>query len=95
VQGGEIKWPSEQEITDRFTNYLNNTTFTRYEDLREPIIGFSEDGSLAWMVVQVKISGTRVVDGEAVELDFTVAWITLYRREGEIWVRMLDVDNFK
>ena len=95
VQGGDIKRPSKQEIVDRFSNYLNNTTFTRYEDMREPIIGFSDDGSLAWIVVQVKIAGSRLTDGQDVDLNFTAAWITLYRREEEKWIRMLEVDNFR
>ena len=95
VQGGEIKYPQKDDIIERFTDYLNNTTFTEYKDLQEPIVGISEDGSLAWIVVQVKIEGSRVRDSIPHELDFTCAWITLYKRVGEKWIRMMEVDNFK
>ena len=96
VGNGEIQHKPKKEITEQFTNYLNNTTFSEYRDLQEPIIGFSKDGSLAWSIVKVKIAGNRKMnDGAERELDFTCAWITLYEKQEDKWIRLGEVSSFK
>ena len=96
VSGGEIRKPTLEETRLKFSNYLNNTVFAEYRDLCEPIIGFSKDGSLAWSIVQVKIVGRRTMDdGSERDLDFTCAWITLYERQDDKWMRLADVSTFK
>jgi hypothetical protein len=96
VSNGEIDFPTKEEIRSRFSSYLNNTTFSEYADLRESIIGFSKDGSVAWSVVQVKVAGKRKMeDGTERDLDFICAWITLYEREGSRWIKLAEVSNFK
>jgi hypothetical protein len=96
VSNGEIDYPTKEEIRSNFSSYLNNTMFSEYADLREPIIGFSKDGSVAWSIVQVKVAGKRKMeDGTERDLDFTCAWITLYEREGSRWIKLAEVSNFK
>lgn len=96
VQNGEIQRPQKDEITKKMNDYLNNTTFSEYRDLQKPIIGFSKDGSVAWSIVQVKVAGRRTIDdGTEREMDFTCAWITLYERQGDKWIRLAEVSNFK
>jgi len=96
VGNGEIQKKTKKEITEQFTNYLNNTTFSEYRDLQEPIIGFSKDGSLAWSIVKVKIVGNRKMnDGAERELDFICVWITLYEKPGDTWIRLGEVSSFK
>ena len=96
VSGGEIREPTLEETRLKFSNYLNNTVFAEYRDLCEPIIGFSKDGSLAWSIVQVKVVGRRTMDdGSERDLDFTCAWITLYERQDDKWMRLADVSTFK
>jgi len=96
VGRGEIRHPTKKEITSQFSNYLNNTTFTEYRDLRDPIINFSNDGSIAWPVVQVRVAGKRIMEDRS-ERDFdnTWAWITLYKRQGNKWIRLGEVSNGK
>jgi len=96
VSKGEIRKPSKDEIRSQFSNYLNNTTFVEYRDLQEPIIEFSDDGSVAWSIVRVKVAGIRTMnDGTERELDFICAWITLYRRQNDKWIRLGEVSSFK
>ena len=91
---GEIEKPSKEEILARFKDYLPNTTFTAYDDLREPIVGYSKDGSVAWSIVHVRVAGTRKQDdGSKVDFDSTWAWLTLYERDGDTWKRLLEVSN--
>lgn len=96
VSNGEIRRPTTEEVRSNFETYLGTTTFTEYRDLHEPLIDFSDDGSLAWSVVQVKVGGKRTGDdGSERELDFTCAWMTLYRRLGDKWVRLGEVSSVK
>ena len=96
VAAGEVGRPTPEEIRERFSNYLSNTTFTEYRDSAEPIVGFSKDGSMAWAVFQIRVVGKRAMDdGAERELDFTCAWMTLYERQGDRWMRLADVSTFK
>ncbi len=83
VSHGEIRKPTKEETRAQFTRYLNKTVFSEYKDLCEPIIGFSDDGSMAWSIVQVQVKGMHTMDdGSEKELDFTCAWNTIYKRQG-------------
>lgn len=96
VSDGEITHPTKEAIKTRFSGYLHSTTFTEYRDLREPIIGVSKDGSMAWSIVQVKVTGERTMDdGSIRNLDFICAWITLYERQDNQWIRLGEVSTFK
>jgi len=96
VGDGEIRKPSRQEMARRFTDYLENTTFTEYRDLQDPVVGISDDGSLAWSLVQVKVAGRQMTDdGGQREIAFTCAWITVYERRGGKWIRRGEVSSFR
>jgi hypothetical protein len=94
VAHGEINNPSKDEFTTSFRNYLNSTTFSEYRDLEEPIIGFSKDGSLAWSIAKVKLAGSQTLeDGSQNDFDVTYAWITLFERQGDKWIRTVEVST--
>jgi len=91
ISNAEINHPTVEEQRANFTDYLTHTSFSEYRDLVEPEIGFSDDCSLAWMNVKVKVSGTRVNDdGSSKPVDFT-----LYRREGDQWLRLGEVSTWR
>lgn len=96
VGRGEIRRPSRVEITSQFTNYLNNTVFREYRDLEAPTVGFSQDGSLAYLVGRVKVAGTQTSEeGIERDMEFVCAWITLYERKGDRWIRLGEVSSFQ
>lgn len=96
VKDGEISFPKLQETISGFSDYLNSATFSEYRELGEPMVGCSKDGSLVWVVANVKVRGTRkTVDGAEREIDFVCAWLTLYQRRGKELVRLGDVSTFK
>lgn len=96
VTDGEIRHPSRAEVRATLTDYLTHTTFTEYGDLVEPEVGFSDDGSVAWANVQVKVSGERQDDdGTMRPMDFVCAWLSLYRRVGDRWMRLGEVSTWK
>ena len=96
ISNADITHPTVDEQRANFTDYLTRTTFNEYRDLVEPEIGFSDDSSLAWMNVKVKVSGTRVNDdGISSKVDFICAWLTLYQREGDRWLRVGEVSTWR
>jgi hypothetical protein len=95
VTEGEIRHPGKSEVRAALKDYLTRTTFTEYRDLVEPEVGFSDDGSVAWANVQVKVSGERLDDGTRRPMDFVCAWLTLYRRVGDSWMRLGEVSTWK
>ncbi|MHA2252970.1 MAG: nuclear transport factor 2 family protein [Candidatus Kariarchaeaceae archaeon] len=96
VSNGDIDYPTMKDMRVTFNDYLNNSTFTEYRDVTEPIINFSDDGSLAWVIVQVQIAGNRKkADGSEGRFDSTWAWISLYKRENDKWITLTDVSTVR
>ena len=94
VANGEIKKPTVEENRLLFTDYLNNTTFSDYKNLSEPIIGVSKDGKTAWSIVRVKVAGSRTLeDGSIKDFDVIFAWITVYEKQDNHWKRLIEVST--
>lgn len=94
VVRGHVRPMSADEVEQRLAPYLAETSFSHYEDVAEPIIGVSDDGSIAWSIVQVRVAGERTGDDDTAQsFDTLWAWLTLYRRDGERWLRIADVST--
>jgi hypothetical protein len=94
VSNGMVEEMDAAEMKGMLSAYLDSTEFTEYGDVADPIIGFSDDCSLAWAIVQVRVAGTRALaDGTSHTYDTIWAWITLYQRSGDEWLRIADVST--
>jgi ketosteroid isomerase-like protein len=94
VARGEVTPMDADEVEKILAPYLAATEFSHYEDVAEPFIGVSDDGSLAWSIVQVRVAGERTGNDSTVSsFDTRWAWLTLYRREGDGWKRIADVST--
>ncbi len=94
VANGEVTPMTAEEMEARLGAYLDATEFSRYEDVAAPIIGVSDDGSEAWAIVQVRVAGSRAMpDGSSRDFDIRWAWLTLYERDGDRWLRRADVST--
>jgi hypothetical protein len=93
---GEISHPTLEERRAFLGPYLRDTRFTEYVDIVPPIVKISRDGTLGWVIVQVRARGEQVVaDGTRQPLEFESAWISLYEKRGKEWRRVGNVSNFK
>ena len=93
---GQITQPTLDVRRARFREYLGKTRFTEYIDLVPPVVQVSNDGSLGWVIVQVRGAGVQTTqDGGSQPLAFESAWIELYERRGGSWYRVGNVSNFK
>ncbi len=96
VGNGEIRQPSQEELLRQFEDYLASTEFSEYRNLREPMVGISADGTLAWALVNVRVAGVRKGEqGDSRKIDFDCAWITIYERHGGKWIRRGEVSSFR
>jgi hypothetical protein len=87
---------TKSERIPRFKEYLDNTEFDEYRDLIDPIVRVSDDGTLGWVIAQVKVAGTRNYDsGESKVFDSVWAWIELWEKRDGRWYRLGDVSNVK
>jgi len=85
---------SKEGMRKAMDGYFKNTCFTEYKDMQEPIIGCSDDGSLAWSVVKVRVAGRRKTDdGSMRNFDAIFAWITVYERKNGRWIRSVEVST--
>ncbi|MDW3647298.1 MAG: nuclear transport factor 2 family protein [Bacteroidia bacterium] len=86
VNRGEITHPKKAETLSRYHAYFSSVEFVKWDDVNEPIIKFSEDGSLAYTIVD-KIVRTRYNNGtgEEIEGETHFAWTAIYRKTAEGW----------
>jgi hypothetical protein len=93
---GELFFPSKDERVAQLGPYLAQTRFTTYRDLVPPVVRVSTDGTLGWVVCQVRIEGTRTMpSGDAHPVDSTWTWVELYEKRGGRWVRTGNVSTMK
>ncbi|HEX8112522.1 MAG TPA: hypothetical protein VF516_32550, partial [Kofleriaceae bacterium] len=83
---GELSRITPEIGRARFQRYLERAEFSRYEDLVAPIVRVSADGTVGWVIAQVRVEGTyREDDGVRTPLDTTWAWVELYEHAAGGW----------
>ena len=93
---GEISRPTVEERRARLGPYLRGIRFDEYRDVAQPTVMVSSDGTLGWVIVQVRARGEQTVDnGTKQPIAFESAWIELYEKRGNDWLRVGNVSNFK
>jgi len=95
VNRGEVTYPTVDERRQRFSHYFKITVFSEYKDLISPIIHISDDGTAAWLIAQVEVSGKQESPGGEQPLHFVSAWIELYEKRDGKWVQTGNVSNFR
>lgn len=86
VNRGDITTPSKQETTSRYHDYFSSVEFVKWDDVSEPIIKFSDDGSMAYTIVD-KIVTVSYKDsiGNTLEDETHFAWTAIYKKHGDEW----------
>lgn len=93
---GEISRPTVEQRRARLGPYLGSTRFDEYVDVAPPTVMVSRDGTLGWVIVQVRARGEQTVEnGTKQPIAFESAWIELYEKRGNEWLRVGNVSNFK
>ena len=86
VRRGVVKPQTPAEAKKRIETYFNSVEFIHWDDVAPPIIDISDDGSLAYAIVQKNVVLTYK-DTLGVPLTDTThyAWITIYKKLAGEW----------
>lgn len=86
VNRGVISQPDRQATISRYHNYFSAVEFMQWDDVSEPIVRLSDDGTLAYTIVdkmvEVSYEGTN---GDQIVDSTHFAWTTIYRKYGDAW----------
>ena len=86
VNRGLITLPSRAETLKRYNRYFSTVEFIKWDDVTDPIIRFSDDGSLAYTVVDKIVQVTYEDEEGEKKLGQThFAWTAIYRKTDEGW----------
>ena len=86
VNRGEIKKPSRQDHTTRFTRYFESVEFEKWDDIEPPVIRFSDDYSMAYTIVDKEVVVRYMnEDGNEVRELTKFSWVAIYKKYGEDW----------
>ena len=96
VNIGKVSVPTTEETKERLGKYFRSVEFIKWDDSAEPIIRFSDDGSLAYAIVQKQVIlsypdslGKKLID----TTDY--AWATIYRKKKGEWKAECNVSTNK
>ena len=86
VNRGVVSQPSPEMNRDRIQDYFNRVEFIRWEDTAPATIKFSNDGTLAYAIVQKQVILSVKDSVNNNQLDTTdFAWVSIYRKTGNGW----------
>jgi hypothetical protein len=96
VGRGKINRAKKADTRKMFTGYFKDARYTEWDDLEEPIIRVSKDGSMAWMITRVKVQRfQKDASGKEKEEKFTYAGIMTYEKIDGKWMRVANVSTFE
>lgn len=84
VNKGEIEFSNKYKSLAHFKSYFDSVdTFLKWDNIESPVIRFSDDGSIAYVVVHKIVILKR---RNSLRLDTTnFAWLTVYKKNHGKW----------
>lgn len=77
---------SREEDNRRFQAYFDAVKFKKWDDISPPIIRFSDDHSLAYVIIdKLVVLDTKDSVGADVESTTHFAWISIFRKRNNDW----------
>lgn len=96
VSDGKINRVTKSDERKHFADYFKGAKYHEWDDVEEPIIRVSKDGSMAWMITRVRVRRTQKdAAGNEVERKFIYAGIMTYEKRAGRWLRVANVSTFE
>ncbi|MBK8522630.1 MAG: hypothetical protein IPL54_17795 [Chitinophagaceae bacterium] len=84
VNRGVVRKPSYTESLKKFESYFNSVDFIKWDDVSPTIISFSDDATMATVVVDKLVVVRNKVEGN--KLDTTqYAWLAIFKKMNGKW----------
>ena len=86
VNKGVVTTPTKEFNKVRIGKYFGSVQFIKWDDTADPIIRFSDDGSLAYAIVQKNVIVSYPDStGKAFNDTTHYAWSSIYRKQNGEW----------
>lgn len=86
VNKGKISVATPDENKKRIGSYFGRVEFIKWDDVKDPVIRFSDDGSLAYAIVQKQVIVSYPDSLGKTLIDTTdYAWASVYRKQKGDW----------
>ena len=96
VSDGKIHRVTKSDERKHFADYFKGAKYDEWDDVEEPIIRISKDGSMAWMITRIKVRRTQKNEaGAEREQKFIYAGIMTYEKRDGKWTRVANVSTFE
>ena len=96
VSEGRIDRIKKADEKKHFSEYFAGAKYYEWDDLEQPIIRISDDGSMAWMITRIKVRRTQKnAEGKEAERKFVYAGIMTYEKRDKKWIRIANVSTFE
>jgi len=86
INKGIISRPKKSETISKYNSYFSSVEFIKWDDFSKPIIEFSDDGTLAYSIVDkiVKVA-YKDTTGETIEGETHFVWTAIFKKYGNEW----------
>ncbi len=86
VNKGIISKPKREATIKRYHGYFSSVEFVKWDDVSPPIIHFSDDGSMAYTIVDKIVTVKyKDEDGNTATGETHFAWTTIYKKYRDEW----------
>lgn len=86
INKGKVSKLSIEQNKKRIEPYFGSVKFIKWDDVAEPVIKFSDDGSLAYAIVQKEVIVSYPDSTGKPFVDTTYyAWSSIYRKQKDSW----------
>lgn len=87
ISNGKISRPKKEDTIQRFQSYFNSVEFLAWDDISEPVIKISQDGTMAHVLVHKRVHLTAKDEkGKKIEEETIFAWTSLYEKRAGKWL---------
>ena len=84
VNKGEVSTYDSVAYRQHFDQYLHSSDFIKWDDVNEPVIKISDDGSMAYAIVEKLVIIKNKSDGDRIDTTH-FAWVSIFRKKDEAW----------
>jgi hypothetical protein len=95
VSRGKITRKSKDDARKFFTEYFRDAKYCEWDNVEDPIVRVSNDGTMAWMITRISIRRVQKnAAGEEKEQKAVYAGIMTYEKRDGRWIRVANVSTF-
>lgn len=95
IRDGRVNRMSRDDVRETFVEYFKSAHFSAWDDVEPPIVRVSADGTMAWMIVRVRISYSQTdTSGKVTSEDTVGAWMSAYERQNRTWIMTAVTSTF-